>query len=103
MKPELLNNGLQPPERTERDTDGQLQDLLEWVRKTYKPSDFWDMYEHDREVAIRFAEWCGYNYTRLNDGTWRKRGGGWNKKTAKGIAVWTTKTLWDVYCTQTKQ
>jgi hypothetical protein len=54
MNPELLNSGMQPPEKTERDTDGQLQDLLEWVRKTYKPSDFWDMYEHDREVAIAF-------------------------------------------------
>jgi hypothetical protein len=68
MKNDILNNGLQPPERTERDADGQLQDLLEWVRKTYKPTDFWDMYEHDREVAIRFHKWMmDYNSVHLVD------------------------------------
>lgn len=35
----LINRTLTPPDKVMKDTDEQIQELLEWVKKNYKPSD----------------------------------------------------------------
>ncbi len=47
--------------------------------------------------AMRFADWAAYNYTKLGDGKWRRRGGGFDKKTIKAITTHTTKQLYAIW------
>lgn len=58
MNPQLINIALMPPEKpgSEYDeTQGKIEELLNWVRKTYKPE---DLFEED--ILGEWAERNGY-------------------------------------------
>lgn len=95
MKPEYINRTLMPPDPPDNDTEGQIQDFLDWVKKTYKPTDLFDLYEHDREIASGFAEYLSYNYTTVRtEEEYRHK---------KGGIFYTSSQVWEIYCTQTKK
>lgn len=95
MKQELTNNGLQPPDRPDNNTDGQIQDFLDWVKKTYKPTDLFDLYKYDRDVAAPFAEYLSYNYVTVRtEEEYRHK---------KGGIFYTTIQVWEIFCSETKK
>ena len=53
MKGEL-NNGLQPPEPKSDNGYEKIEEMLAFVKKNYLPEHLFDLYNHDREVAIAF-------------------------------------------------
>lgn len=55
----------------------------------------------DAEI-IELLNHVGYYYRRLNDGSWKRIGGGWNKKIAGSSIRYTTKQLFDMIKKQNK-
>ncbi len=54
MKPTLINNGLEPPEKRELDREEFEYHALNFVRQYYKMEDVFDTYNHDKEIALKF-------------------------------------------------
>ncbi len=68
MKPTLINNGLEPPEKRELDREEFERHALNFVKQYYKLEQVFDTYTHDREVSIRFHKWMmDYNSVHLVD------------------------------------
>jgi len=57
MKPQYINRTLQPPDKPMKDTEEQIQDLLDYVKKNYKPTDLFDLYEHDKQLISKVFKW----------------------------------------------
>ena len=47
----------------------------------------------NEQMVIDFANWASYRYIRQTDGSWKRRGGGWDKKNIGGTTRYTTKQL----------
>jgi len=90
MKPQYINNGLEPPSKRELEGDDFQQSQLKYVRALYKPEEVFDLYEHDKSVSFPFAEYLSYHYVtvRTEEGYRHKRGG----------EYYTTNQVWDEYC-----
>ncbi len=55
-------------EYIDRDHQEEEEQMLDFVKKHYKVEDVFDLYNHDREVAIRFHKWMmDYNSVHLVD------------------------------------
>lgn len=60
MKSNYIDNGLEPPDqpsKRELDREEFEQAAIEWV-KTKKPHEIFDLYDHDKEIALKFYKWA---------------------------------------------
>lgn len=90
MKTQLTKNGLQPPERNEHCINEEFEKWRKIISKEYLPSEVFDLYEHDREVALKFYKWAlDYSSTHLPElleGKYPNH-----------------EMLFEIYCTETKK
>ena len=90
MNPQYIKIALMPPEDppTKRELERQEfeQAAIDWVKKHVTIEALFDLYEHDREVAIRFHKWMmDYNSVHLVD-------------ILADIPQPTYEELWDKFC-----
>lgn len=93
MKINYLNRTIMPPEKYEDETELDEQAFINYVRERYKPNDLFDLYEHDKEIAIKFAEWVDTKAVRNGFHEWTIGAGNEKKH-------FTSQELFDFYCSQ---
>lgn len=95
MKDQYINRTLQPPEPPE-DADQKFEELIKWIREDFKPEKIFDLYEHDKEVAIGFSKWMNMN-------GWEKHPNGYfhREQVQAGKQTWfNLEELWEQFCKQ---
>lgn len=104
MKPELTHNGLQPPDRIMLDENEHIESTLKYVRDNFTPSQIFDLYNHDREVAKAFHDWyekSGWMPASILGGKYSLHEGYINIDPKAPNKV-NFEQLWEIYCTEIK-
>ena len=95
MKTNYINRTMIPPEPIADKSEEQFEKLLDWIRTEYKADQLFDLHDHDREVAIPFAEWVDINAVRNGPHKWTIGCG-------NEMKTYTSEQLWELYTNTAK-
>lgn len=97
MKLQLINRTIMHPEdkptRRELEREEFESAALKFVKTNFKVDEVFDLYEHDKEICIKFAQWVRDN--TIADGAPKLY---YNGKTHKRRV--TMADLFEIYCSQ---